>query len=376
MSQGRRTRALDSRGRPVPGLYVRDGRFIAGFKLDRRWTMRTLSAETLTEAKRERQSLVAGLREGRIAAPDRITFEEVFREYQASRSISERTRENERYSLDHLAALRSRPVQRITTGEIADALRGMRVHYSAWTQHGVYRVLAGVFSLAHRRGIVTHDPMNGLAPSERPRQGNSRSVARLDFATLDRLVAAGKSERDRAALGLASYAGLRIGEIRGLRWEDVDFDASLIRVRRSLLDDGTPKEPKTAAGVRAVPMFPALRPLLVAWKLRSPRTQPTDLVVCTADGAHVLKGNLRRTLEASKTRAGLDGSKARLSWHSLRHSFASALATDLELPVTTLAQIVGHSDPGFTLRVYARDGRDDAAVASDVLKRASRLTIG
>ena len=32
--QGKRTRALDSRGRPVPGLYVRDGRFIAGFKLD------------------------------------------------------------------------------------------------------------------------------------------------------------------------------------------------------------------------------------------------------------------------------------------------------------------------------------------------------
>ena len=52
--QGKRTRALDSRGRPVPGLYVRDGIFIAGFKLDGRWIMRNLSAATLTEAKRTR----------------------------------------------------------------------------------------------------------------------------------------------------------------------------------------------------------------------------------------------------------------------------------------------------------------------------------
>jgi hypothetical protein len=54
----------------------------------------------------------------------------------------------------------------------------------------------------------------------------------------------------------------------------------------------------------------------------------------------VLKSNLRRSLEAAKARAKLDGGGARLSWHSLRHSFASALATDLELPATTLAQIV------------------------------------
>jgi hypothetical protein len=65
--QGKRTRALDSRGRPVPGLYVRDGRFITGYMLDGRWMMRTLLADTLTEARRERESLLAGLREGRVA---------------------------------------------------------------------------------------------------------------------------------------------------------------------------------------------------------------------------------------------------------------------------------------------------------------------
>ena len=66
----------------------------------------------------------------------------------------------------------------------------------------------------------------------------------------------------------------------------------------------------------------------------------------------------------------------RLSWHSLRHSFASLLATDLELPSTTLARLTGHADAGFTLRVYARDGRDEAAVVEDVLARAAGAGVG
>lgn len=52
------------------------------------------------------------------------------------------------------------------------------------------------------------------------------------------------------------------------------------------------------------------------------------------------------------------------------------LATDLELPATTLARLIGHADAGFTLRVYARDARDEAAVVNDVLSRAAGAGIG
>ena len=49
-----------------------------------------------------------------------------------------------------------------------------------------------------------------------------------------------------------------MGEIRGLRWGDVDLDARTITVARSLLPDGTPKATKTEAGTRAVPILDAL----------------------------------------------------------------------------------------------------------------------
>jgi integrase len=90
----------------------------------------------------------------------------------------------------------------------------------------------------------------------------------------------------------------------------------------------------------------------------------------------VQQRNLRRALEAAKTKAKIDGGEDRLSWHSLRHSFASLLATVLELPATTLARIVGHADAGFSLRVYAKDARDESALTADVLKRAASARIG
>ena len=101
-----------------------------------------------------------------------------------------------------------------------------------------------------------------------------------------------------------------------------------------------------------------------------------DLVIGTAQGRPVSERNLRRALESAKKAAKLDGHEDRLSWHSLRHSFASTLATDLALPATTLAELIGHADAGFTLRVYARDGRDTAAVVRDVLARASTAGVG
>lgn len=359
--QGSRTRVLDSRGRPVPGLYTRDGRFIAGLNVAGRWTMRTLDADTLTDARRERESLLAGLREHRVAAPDRATFADVFAEYQSSRSLAARTTLHERQLLDrHLDDLKTRRVQDVTVTEVALLLRKMRDTYSPWTCVAVYRIVRGTFALALRRGIVTRSPIDGLSSAEIPKQRNAKKIAVLDRDAMALLVASGSAERWRATLALAGYAGLRLGEIRALRWEDVDLEANTISVARSMLPDGTTKTPKTAAGVRTVPLLPSLRRLLVVWKLKSTRTRPVDLIVCTAEGMPAQERNLRRALDDAKETAGLAGGSDRLSWHSLRHSFASMLATDLELPATTLARLTGHADAGFTLRVYARDARDEA----------------
>ena len=88
-----------------------------------RWTMQTLDAETLTDARRERDSWLAGLREGRIASPSATTFAAVFSDWQASRRISERTRKHERHLAEkRLGSLARRAASRTSRStEIATA---------------------------------------------------------------------------------------------------------------------------------------------------------------------------------------------------------------------------------------------------------------
>jgi integrase len=86
--------------------------------------------------------------------------------------------------------------------------------------------------------------------------------------------------------------------------------------------------------------------------------------------------NLRRVLRDATTAAGLAEIEGRLSLHSLRHSFASHLVTDLGLAPTTAAAILGHSDPATTFRLYARDARDPDTMVADVLQRAAGAGIG
>lgn len=312
-----------------------------------------------------------------------VTFAEAFTDWQQSRTLSERTiRDEKAVARRYLANLQTRRIQDISITDVAAVLHTNR-HLADWTRVHIYRVLAGVFAHALRRGLVSRNPMDGNSKAERPRQRNQRNVARLVSTDINRLIAAASTDRDRAAIGLAAYAGLRIGEVRALHWAEVDFDAATITVLRSCMEDGSFKEPKSEAGVRTVPMLPALRALLV------PLARFDGLVIATQHGREnsnsegenyyspgrpVQERNLRRSLDAAKQRAGMDGTDARLSWHSLRHSFGSYLATELELPATTVARIMGHADAGFTLRAYARDARTDVNLTADVLARVSQVS--
>lgn len=229
----------------------------------------------------------------------------------------------------------------------------------------------GVLALAERRGILTKNPAAGLTDAERPKQKNAKAIERLDSATLRRLIAATPTERWKAGLALAGLGGLRIGEVRGLTWADVDLAGETITVERSLLPDGTAKPPKTEAGRRVVALFPELRQLLLTWKLRGAFTDPDDYVLVTAARGPVQQRNAQRALAKAKQAAGLDSLEGRLSWHSLRHSAGSVWITEYGLPVTTVSAMMGHANPAFTLACYGRDPRDTKTMVADVLARAA-----
>jgi integrase len=186
----------------------------------------------------------------------------------------------------------------------------------------------------------------------------------------------------RVMLATFVFAGLRIGELTGLRWRDVDLAANRITVSES----------KTDAGVRTVDLLPALRDELAAYKAsRLPegrdesavykarmRAMAGELVFPTSKGKRFGASNIRRrVLDRAVERANErlaesddvplpDG----LTPHKLRHSFASLLVALGEDPGSVMDQL-GHTDASFTLRVYRHGMRRDQAS-----RRALRELVG
>lgn len=154
----------------------------------------------------------------------------------------------------------------------------------------------------------------------------------------------------KAIIATLALAGLRAHELCNLRWRDVDLANGRIRVTAS----------KTAAGIRDVDLCPFLREVLAEHWDGASRKRSADLVFPTSTGRRRDKDNLRcRVLSAAIRQADERRSEREqpplpkgLSPHKLRHTFASILFASGEDPVSVMAQL-GHTHPGFTLRVYA-----------------------
>jgi integrase len=122
--------------------------------------------------------------------------------------------------------------------------------------------LRAIFRRAHRRGDVAVNPtLNLTLPvvrGQRDRVAAPTEVGPL----LDALRA-----DDRAIFATALYAGLWLGELQALQWDDVDLTGNLIHVRRSWDRHAGFIAPKSRSGNRRVPITPTLRRELLSHRL-------------------------------------------------------------------------------------------------------------
>ncbi len=181
-------------------------------------------------------------------------------------------------------------------------------------------------------GEIAANPTTGL---ELPavRGGRDRVVGRADAA---RLVAAAP---DPAIWATALYAGLRLGELRALRWGDID--PGVIRVNRSWDPRAGPIEPKSAAGTRSVPIPEALRGHL------APTGSPGALVFGRAPGVPFNGAGVTQRAARAWKAAGL----APIGLHDCRHSYASMMI-DAGVNAKALSTYLGHATIAITMDRY------------------------
>jgi integrase len=241
--------------------------------------------------------------------------------------------------------------------------------------------LGALLADAQRRGLIGQNVVHALPRSLRSK--DARAAARqkgklkvgVDIPSLDEIraiiTAASGDDSDgrHAVLLTAIFSGLRISELRGLRWDDVDLKRSELHVRQRADRYNAIGKPKSVAGERVVPLPPMLVSELRKWKLACPNGE-LGLVFPAADGGVESYVNItRHALNPTLLAAGI---AAKYGWHSLRHFYASwcinrKVDGGLELPPKMVQQRMGHASIAITMDVYGHlfpRGDDGAELAA------------
>ena len=273
----------------------------------------------------------------------------------------------------------SRPITNITRADCRNVLASCRRSRAAQPKHeqpegdaaippsliplsirsvqGVARTLSSVLTQAVDDELLPANPAFRLGKYYRRQTGTPKAeIQPLTRAEAQQFLMAVSEHapREYALFLTALRAGLRLGELVGLQWGDIDFNGRFIEVRRQIVN-GEITTPKNGTGRRvdmSAQLSTALRQLLTERKEEKLRRGWKDMpawVFCTPEGGPIDGDNLRhRVFYRVLEKAGL----RRVRLHDLRHTMASLLL-QAGAPITYVSRQLGHADPSITLRVYA-----------------------
>lgn len=156
-----------------------------------------------------------------------------------------------------------------------------------------------------------------------------------------------------AGIMLSLYCGLRIGEVCGLQWSDIDFEHKLISIKRTIqrirVTSGLCKTklwvgtPKSKSSIRTIPIPDFLMPALHLLSARS----CSDAYVLTQTDEPLDPRTLQYYFNKVTTSCGIK----KINYHVLRHTFATNCVA-LGFDTKTLSEILGHSNVSITLNKY------------------------
>jgi integrase len=211
---------------------------------------------TSTTVREAAGAFIAGIRDGSIPTRAGARYKPAtIRSYDESLRLR---------VLPALGDIRLSDLRRADVQDLADSLTAQGLSPS--TIQNTIDPLRVICRRAVRRDLLVHDPTEHLE-LRRP-NGRRERIASPEEA--DALLGALKDE-DRALWATALYAGLRRGELRALRWSDIDIPKRVIHVQRGWDAVEGEQGGKSAAARRHVPILDPLARELAAHKLRSRR---------------------------------------------------------------------------------------------------------
>lgn len=207
-----------------------------------------------------------------------------------------------------------------------------------------------------------------IANAELPKQ-EKREIKLYSKSEQSRLKSILLSNIDitKAIILFTLYTGVRIGEICGVKWTDIDFTTKTLRIERTIQRIGVCGQdrktqlivstPKSKSSNRVIPLPEFLLQILKAFK-------QSDVNTFIVTGSYELPDprTLRYRFEKLLAANGL----RKIKFHSLRHMFATN-CIELGFDVKTLSEILGHSSVEITLNRYVHSSMERKRQCMDML---------
>ena len=214
------------------------------------------------------------------------------------------------------------------------------------TKAKVRNIMHALFNHAVRHEWLEKNPITLVRQSaKRQRTPDVLEVAEIKALLLE------LQEPYKTMVFLAASTGLRISEIIGLKWSDLDFDTLEIRLSRGVVD-GVVGIMKTEASRKPIPLDSGLANVLLDWRARSAYRGHEDWLFASPR----MKGTkpytpdaiLSKVIRPAARRAGIT---KRVGWHTFRHTFATLLKANGE-DVKVVQESLRHANSRITLDIY------------------------
>jgi len=247
----------------------------------------------------------------------------------------------DRYVLTHPIA--GKKLHELKRRDILDWLSDVKRNHSAGAANNALGALKACLRHAVFREDMDRDVMFGVTPLKvEHKQRGVLTPKELKEMFYEKQW--WKHPRERIALMLGAFAGLRRGEILLLRWGDVNFGGGYITVRQSWKSwkdkiIGPPKWGKE----RVVPMMDCLKTELFSFRKTVRCQKDEDCVVAWDDGSWVSPRAIGWWMDRACKKIGADKKERGLSPHSLRHTFVTFLEQS-GLRELSIQAIAGHTE--------------------------------
>lgn len=254
----------------------------------------------------------------------------------------------------------------VTHESIVEVLNVAKGSVGETTRRHLHGTMKKYFEMARRRRLISESPVEFV---DRPRASTPKAN-RLDGTEATRYLQAIKGNEFEAAFLLAMLNGMRLGEILGLRWANVDLQQQKIYVCTSLAlgPNGTTRlgPTKTLSSTRLIAINEDVVDALARRKTAQARARllagpewnqtvphldefiANDLVFTNEIGFPLSRTNFTRTHHGRVVR---EAGVRLIKFHELRHTFVS-LHHDLGTRVELVQTVVGHASPAMTKGVY------------------------